>query len=394
MNGGWLRPSWPSAGSAAALALLIGVAAGCGSSSSSGTASTSSSSGSTSATSSPSVASAKAYADKYLQPATGIGNGSSLPSAAPKGKTFVEMATAEPGAADYYNALKAALKAIGWKYEQVTYDNSNPQTIQTGFASALALHPTVVSEAGLAPTEFGASTIPDYAKAGVPIIVAAADPVTVTKTILGTPAGGANGVISARILANWFVADSNGSGKAVIVNLPAFSIFGAFVSTFQKTVSQLCPKCSVKIVNLTLPEFTGGTANNVVVSTMRTSPGYKYLFFTDAGFGDGITSALSAAGLSGIKIGGQAMDTYAAGELQSGTEAAWTALPRTVEAYETVDIALRFVEHVPLTTLDNVFPTQLFTPANIGKTSDYTGPPDSLAQFEKLWHVPTTGPNG
>jgi len=87
------------------------------------------------------------------------------------------------------NTIKAVAGLLGWKFSVVPYDNANPASMQQAFATALAKHPTVVAESGVAPSLFGNATIKAYAAAHIPIIVAAATPVTVTKTILGTATG-------------------------------------------------------------------------------------------------------------------------------------------------------------------------------------------------------------
>jgi ABC-type sugar transport system substrate-binding protein len=334
------------------------------------------------------VANAYSFILQYLKaPSAVLSVGKALPKRPPRGKLFVELATAEPGSADYYGGLQVALKAIGWRYKQVTYDQSNPQTIQTAFASALALHPTAVSEVGLSESQFGSNTIATYKKAGIPIILAASWPVAVNKTILGTPAGGQNNVVYGKVLGNWLIADSDASGKALVVNVPTYTIFNPFISSLQSTVANGCKNCSLVSVNLTLAELIAGTANSTVVAALQANPGYNYVIYSDAGFAGGINSSLSAAGLNNIKIAGAAMNPTAAGELQTGAQSAWLGFPTNIEAYQTVDIALRHLEKVPLTPLDNVMPTELFTPDTIGTVSDWQGPAGAFAQFKRIWHV-------
>jgi ABC-type sugar transport system substrate-binding protein len=125
-----------------------------------------------------------------------------------------------------------------------------------------------------------------------------------------------------------------------------------------------------------------------MVSTLRSNPSYKYAFFTVGQYAEGIVPALSAAGLSGIKVGGRGMDSGALTELQQGAEAAWTADSYFVVGYGIVDVALRALTNSKGLDGDAVIPFQLVTPANAkGVANPYNAPADALQQYLKLWGV-------
>jgi ABC-type sugar transport system substrate-binding protein len=111
--------------------------------------------------------------------------------------------------------------------------------------------------------------------------------------------------------------------------------------------------------------------------------------FDDGPFADGITSALSAAGLNGkVKVIGEAADTAGIAALKNGSEAAWTGFDPGYQAYEDMDIAFRNAEGMTVpVALEAQQPTQLLTKDTIGSTTNWSAPTDAQAQFMKLWQL-------
>jgi ribose transport system substrate-binding protein len=366
----------------AVVGLALGAAA-CSSSSPSATASTGSGSGSAN------LAVAKATVAKYLKNPTAITQTVPLKSKAPSGKSIIFLTNGQTDGVKIAAGVEAAAHAVGWTSSTVSFDPSNPATLQAAFATALAEHPTFVAEAGEPSSVFGAATIAAYKQAGVPIIVGASVPEKVTNTILGTP--NSNVTVIAKMLASWFVSDSKGHGQAILENITAFPILAAFGSEFKADVRQLCPNCTVDTVVISIPQLDAGQVVPTVIAQLQSHPSVKYLIFDQQGFALGINAGLSAAGLTGIQIGGNGIGPEQADALRAGTQQAWTGYSSYYEGYTTVDLALRHLEGMSLAGDDNPQPTQLLTKATIGSvTTTWNRPTDALAQFERLWKVPVT----
>lgn len=347
------------------------------------------------ASAAPSFSSEQAVIAAAEKTPTKISQTVPLPKTPPKGKKLVFLVANNPNANLAWEGAAAAAKAVGWKFTHIVYDPTNLATLEASFASALALKPTIVAESGLAQSQFGASTIRDYAKAGVPIIVAAATPVTPSKTILGPVQGVSVFSGGGSLLANWFVNDSQGTGSALVVDVPAFPVLAAFGGSFSSSVASLCSSCSVDTLDIPLSEVDAGQAVSAVVAHLQANPAIHYVFWCDSDFGIGIDSALKAAGLTDVKVGSQLMDSSAQAAIQAGTESVSTGFAGEYQGYAVVDMALRWVEHAPLGHLDATSPTQLFTSTNItssifGGTAVFSAPSNALQQFEKLWKVKIT----
>lgn len=321
----------------------------------------------------------------FLAPPSRINITTPLKSSVPAGNKVIFVGTSEPSNVLCQTAVEQAVRAVGWSYSEISYDPANPATLQTAFQSALAKRPDYVVEAGVPTTLIPSSTIQQFKQAGVKLAITASYPSTLNSTIIAGTDGYANDYLMGQELAYYFVAKSGGQGDALIEHVPAYSILDAFTGAFTSTVKSLCPGCKYQFVNVTLPQLAAGQTTSLVVSALRRNPSANYLVFDDGDFADGITSALSAAGLSSVKVIGQAADTQGLAGLRAGTEAAWTGYSPTYEGYETVDAIIRNAEGMPNDPNEAVQPTQLLTPSTVGSATAWNLPSDALAQFLKLW---------
>ena len=372
------------------LVLALAVAA-CGSSSSSTTSASSaasSSGGSSTAASSgsaPTSAAAAALAPYKALPTT-INITTPLKSAPPSGKTIVMLGTNNPSNVIIQQGLAKLAQMAHWNYSLVSYDPANPGTFTQAETTALAKHPQYLVEAGLPLT---ASQLAMAKSAGAKWILDSVYPVSVASPVIGQVDSYAQDALMGKITADYFVSDSGGKGNAVIEHVPAYPILDGFTTGFANEVKAQCPGCKLTTTNITIPDLVAGKVSSDLVSALRSNPSANYLVFDDGPFADGVTSALSAAGLNGkVKIIGEAADQAGIAALKNGSEAAWTGFDPGYQAYEDMDIAFRDAEGatIPLSQ-EAQQPTQLLTKDTIGSTTNWSAPTDAQAQFLKLWHL-------
>ena len=374
----------------AVFAFALALAA-CGSSSSSSSsassAASSGSSGSSSGSSgSASTSAAAAALTPYKTLPTSINITTPLSSSPPKGKTIVMLGTNNPSNVIIQQGLSKLAKTAGWNYSLVTYDPANPGTFTAAETTALAKHPQYLVEAGLPLT---ASQLAMAKSAGAKWILDSVYPVSVTPPVIGQVDSYAQDALMGKITADYFVSDSGGKGNAVIEHVPSYPILDGFTTGFANEVKAQCPACKMSTTNITIPDLVAGKASGELVSALRSNPSANYLVFDDGPFADGVTSALSAAGLNGkVKVIGEAADTAGIAALKNGSEAAWTGFDPGYQAYEDMDIAFRDAEGTTIpVSQEAVQPTQLLTKDTIGSTTNWSAPTDAQAQFLKLWHL-------
>jgi len=379
------------------LAIALALAA-CGSSSSSSSAGSSSSSGSSgssggstatnaaASTGTGSVAAAAAALTPYKSLPTTINITTPLKSAPPKGRTFVMLGTNNPSNVIVQQEMAKLAKDAGWNFSVVSYDPANPGTFTAAETTALSKHPQYLTEAGLPLT---ASQIAMAKNAGAKWILDSVYPITLGGAVIAQSDAYAQDALMGKIVADYFISDSGGKGNAVIEHIPSYPILDGFTSGFGNEVKAKCPNCKTTEADITIPDLVAGKAPSTLVSALRSNSAANYLVFDDGPFADGITSALSAAGLNGkVKVIGEAADQAGIAALKNGSEAAWTGFDPGYEAFENMDIAFRDTEGMPIPVSQEAQqPTQLLTKDTIGSTSNWSAPTNAEAQFLKLWHL-------
>jgi ribose transport system substrate-binding protein len=374
------------------LVLAIALAA-CGSSGSSSTSSASgaaATAGSTSSTAassgSASTSGAAAALTQYKALPTTINITTPLTSAPPAGKTIVMLGTNNPSNVIVQQGLQKLAGMAHWNYSLVSYDPANPGTFTAAETTALAKHPQYLVEAGLPLT---ASQLAMAKSAGAKWILDSVYPVSVTPPVIAQVDSYAQDALMGKITADYFVSDSGGKGNAVIEHVPAYPILDGFTTGFANEVKAQCPACKLSTTNITIPDLVAGKVPSDLVSALRSNSSANYLVFDDGPFADGVTSALSAAGLNGkVKVIGEAADQAGIAALKNGTEAAWTGFDPGYQSLEDMDIAFRDSEGMTIpVSQEGVQPTQLLTKDTIGSTTNWSAPTNAQAQFLKLWHL-------
>jgi len=374
---------------AGTLMLALALAA-CGSSSSSSSSSSGGSSASNAASTgssggSASTSAAAAALAPYKALPTQINITTPLNSAPPKGKTIVMLGTNNPSNVIIQQGMQKLAKAAGWNYSLVSYDPANPGTFTQAETTALAKHPQYLVEAGLPLT---ASQLAMAKNAGAKWILDSVYPISVKDPVIGQADSYAQDALMGKIVADYFINDSGGKGNAVIEHVPAYPILNGFTDGFGKEVKAQCPGCKTSTTNVTIPDLVAGKVPATMVSALRSNSGAGYLVFDDGPFADGVTSALAAAGLSKVKVIGEAADQAGIAALKNGTNAAWTGFDPGYQALLNMDMAFRDAEGMQIPVdQEAVQPTQLLTKDTIGSTTNWSAPTDAQAQFLKLWHL-------
>jgi hypothetical protein len=343
-----------------------------------------------SAAASSGVAAAQAQLKDYTTAPTSIGNFPALKSAPPKGKTVAYLGTSEVSNTQVAAAVKQVAALAHWKYFLVSYDPANPATFLSAFSTAIAKHANYVLSTG---TPLPPQVISEARAHHIKIALDATYPTAVTGPVIDSSDGYTQDHLMGELVADELIVASHGSAKAVEEAIPQFPILTAFSAGFQSTIKKDCPKCSIVTADVTIPQLTSGQLNGVVVSAVKSHPGYNYLVTDDGPFFDGIQSALSAAGISGEKILGEAGDQTGFSALKAGSELAWTGYSVPFPAWEMMDAAFRDAEHVKVPAADATQPTELATHANADSIKLFPSlggwnyPTNGLQQFEAVWHL-------
>ena len=368
----------------ATLVLALAFAA-CGSDSDSSSSSAAGGSTGSSSGASEGVKTAAERLKPYEAAPTEITIKEPLSGKPPAGKKVVMLGTNDPNNQKIQKSLKDLSAAAGWSYEVVSYDPANPATFNQAIDTAITKKANYVAEAGIPLTPAMTKKVQD---AGAKWVLTSVHPVDVKDPVIVDANAYANDELMGKVLADFFIKDSNGKGNIVIEHVPAYPILGGFTDGFQAEVKELCPDCKVTIQDITIPDLVAGKVPSVMVSALRKNPDANYVGFDVGPFANGIDAALASAGLTGkVKVIGEAADEAALAALKSGKHTAWTGFDPVYSTYVMMDAMFRDSLGMPIDQdASGLQTTQILTKDNVsGLGATWAEPKDALDQFKKLW---------
>ncbi|MGC4936113.1 sugar ABC transporter substrate-binding protein [Gordonia sp. DT30] len=332
------------------------------------------------------VAKAEGLVKQFETPPTGIGVDTPLSGAPAKGKTFVWMQCDAPQCSVITGQLKEATAAVGWNLKVLNYETANPATLVGGLKQALQDKPVAVGVVGL-PYAVWQSVIPDYQKAGVAIIPQNVGDVPLSETVPANIGSAESTAKGGEMLANWFIADSKGKGKAILFTSPELGPSKAFVEGFNSTIEAGCTGCDITDLKLPYADVAAGKAPSAILAKLQQDPSIKYVISHNQAIAAGTPEALKAAGLTDVKLAGGSAQKSEEAAVNSGQLAAVTPTSLNFTTWLVLDAALRFslgmeqpkdvqVNKMLITKAQNITPSDSF---------DY--PADWKEQFKTLWKV-------
>ena len=370
----------------AALAIAACSSSGSTSSSSSTGSSASATAGSDSAGGAD-IAAAKAYQAQFLGSPTSIGISTPLKSKPAAGKLLVGLDSGLGSATVLAKYWAQAAADAGWTYKNLI-SGATPTAQQAAMSSAIQLNPAGILTSGI--PEATISTQLALAKQkGIWVNTSAStDPPSgaMFDTSIANPAQLAQW---GKMVAAYVVVQSNGKANVEDFSLPVFPILLDFDTAFIAALKEWCPDCKVT-QNPQQASAIGTTTPSAVVSTVTRNPSTNWLIFDLGDLATGVNSALAAAGLHGLHIGGLTADTPNIAALKNGTQDVWTAYSLPIVAYRQVDSFARKFEG--MATLNAALPTQLMTQQNVNSLvedsqGNYVGVANYRSQFMTLWHI-------
>jgi ribose transport system substrate-binding protein len=371
-------------------ALLLSACGSSGASASAPTSPTSSpSTQATTTASSPGLAAAEKTVAKYSSPPTTLTVSQPLPSAPPKGKTVVFLQCEVQQCIDGGDGFRAAAAAIGWKVKTLAWKSTDPATLVSALQQALTLSPKpyAVSLSGL-PQAVWASEEAAYAKANVLMVPWSLGPVTTNKTVIANILAPQDSELQGKLLADWFIADSQGKGKVLQQDVPQFPTIGEVGSGFRNEVAKNCPGCSVTKLDVTGTQVATNGVTSAIVSALQRDPSIGYVASSDIALAPGLPAALKAAGLSKVKILGGAATSIDEQNVREGLDAAVMQNDLVYCGWLIMDALLRHEAGLSFPINDGGLPQQILTKATVPPAGANALVPAGYPNlFKKLWQV-------
>jgi ribose transport system substrate-binding protein len=365
-----------AAGVAAGTLIVAAVAAGCGSSSSS-----SSSSAVSASTSNANIAAAQQVVTQAMQRPSAVTVATPVGKAVPSGKKVVFISCGVSVCQLQGQIVSQAAKALGWTTSTVTTDGT-PTSVQAAYDTALRQGANAIVTTAALRAEI-ASKIPQLNAKGVVVSDCCSTDAVAAPFIYNTSTPPQAGVVG-KDLAAEVVTDSKGKANTLYVNIPAFTILGSLAAEFKTTYAQYCPTCTYASIDVSLTQLA--KAPNLIVSYLRSHPSVNYVALSVANELDtGLPAALSAAGLSHVKIVGQGGGPTDFQYVANGQELALVPFDYYNVDYQMVDALARHFAGVPVQLTPP--PLWMVTKANLPSSHSNLFPnvPGYESQFMKLW---------
>ena len=332
---------------------------------------------------------ARSFVAAAEKPPSAITITTPLKARPPGGRTLVDLLCDATPCANQDDALRAATAAVGWTLKTIPFKNGDPATLLSAMQDALRYKPVAVVLPGV-DTTLWASEVPAYEQANIPLI---------TTTITGLPRMSSPLVgietepydaKQGQAVANWFIDNSKDKGKAPLLSIPAFPLFQTMTEGFDRTVEAGCGGCTVKHLDLTIPQLQNHQVAAAAIAVLRRDPSIDYLIAVSGTFVEGLRAQLRAAGLGKVVVGCALARQDTMADLRNGDLAECTNQGEYTTGWMVLDAVLRLAEGSPLPrdAYAQGPAVVLLNKDNVGSPRpSWNAPADYAEQFKRLWHV-------
>jgi len=328
------------------------------------------------------VTAAQQVVSGHLNTPASIGITTKVPGKIPAGKVVAFMDCGTPACHELYQQFDMAAKFLHWTAKDVN-SGFTPESVTNAWNQLVSNPPDAVVSSSQPDTEFK-SQMAELAKKNVPVV----DCCTANSAHanLKVVSDGLNAVaVQAQLQAAWVVADSKGSGSAVWLATPAFPVLAAAQTQFQHYLQQYCASCGFSPLTINVTQIGTSALPTAIVGFLRAHPDTKYVA---GGFDDefiGLPAALSAAGLTDVKLIGSDPGATELPYIKSGQEAASVTFPAGSTMFLLADALARSFVGASVAPDNIVLPRQLVTGSTLTSTTVPPDIPNYQQQFEALW---------
>jgi ABC-type sugar transport system substrate-binding protein len=193
-------------------------------------------------------------------------------------------------------------------------------------------------------------------------------------------------------MADFIVADSEGTGTGVIYTVPGLVVSEAMVTAFEAEMERLCPTCATGVVEAPFAQWGDlqGLTGTAIETYLDDGPLYLVPVF-DSMVPIGITAAIAEKGVADqVKIVTYNGSDAGLPGVADGTVAADIGGPQYWLGWATVDQAARALLGLD-PAADEMLPHRIFSAANIdgvdlaAAESEWYGGTDFRAAYRELW---------
>lgn len=314
--------------------------------------------------------------------------------AAVQGKkvAIINLVAAVPILTQWQDEMTEAFEGSG---VELTYFDGNfdPSEWSRGIENAIADQVDVIFLLGI-PAAAVAPAIADADAAGIPVLT----------SLQGTPGKSRADVpeltadvgfdyrVPGAVIAQWFVADSNGQGNALIMSSDDNSSSPDVWGAMEAEITRLCPDCTFTREDSTVPEWSDGTLQNRARSLLQADPSITHVLAVFDAMTLSIEPALVELGVENdIKVAGFNGTPAVMANVQAGTAVKLdVGNPNMWYSAGAVDAVFSVLQGEDVIE-DHSVPFRAFTTDNLGGVDTSMEDPvdwygiDPLAEYRAIW---------
>lgn len=307
---------------------------------------------------------------------------------------IINLVEAVPILTQWQNEMLEAFEGSG--VEVSTFDgNFDPNEWGRGIEQATAEGVDLIFLLGI-PAGAVAPQIGDAVAAGIPVM----------NSLQGTPGKdratvpeltadvGFDYRIPGAMIAQWFVADSEGQGKALIMSSDDNSSSPDVWGAMEAEIERLCPDCEYSREDSTVPEWGDGTLQNRAKALLQADPEITHILAVFDAMTLAIEPALVELGMEGdVKVAGFNGTPAVLANVQAGTavkvDVGNPNMWFSAGAVDAVYSVLQGEEPIE----DAGVPFRMFWSDNVGDIDTSQEDPvdwygiDPLAEYRALWGI-------
>jgi ribose transport system substrate-binding protein len=287
-----------------------------------------------------------------------------------------------------WSMVEAAGKAMGVETKQIKA-GSQASEIANAFDTAVAEEPDAVLVPAIEPSLFR-TQLEELQENGVTVVTSGVvDPQEygIEYADFSRPSVENTG----KLLAAKAVAQKGDEANVAYYAVPELAFIGVQQEAFEAEMENLCPECSVRVIDIPL-STVGNTAPNRIVSDLQQNPDTNMAVFSTNEMAEGLPAAMKTAGIEGVETWGFGSTPANLQDIKEGglTGALENDLPVDVWTY--VDEAARGILGQELSPAEKteeppVPDVQFLEQKDITFNPEHgwTGYPEYEEKFAELW---------
>ncbi len=329
------------------------------------------------------IAEAQSAVDQLTTRPTEIPVTKPLEGDVPTGQTASWLQCSIPDCEILGPPLEAALGEFGWSMDTIDAGLS-PEEIKNAWGLAVKQSPGAVFATGF-PSSIFSEELGQLAAADTPVIDAfVAEPAGggISAVISGTPTSNAIG----EAFADWVLAKKGKEAKVLLVHSSTFPTLVDVKEGFESRYSELCPDCSVEVMDVPAESF-GADLPAEVVAKLQANPDINYVIADEGNMLLGLPQAMETADITDVPVVGQYPSETSVEYLKSGKIVKAIVMPSMTDAmWNMTDALARNFTGQSLDENQAAGPLWIVTP----DTADQLETPYHLIEgyqdeYKKLW---------